>query len=205
MAITAEITAAPGKVRRNAQRKALLHLFDAAGEFYIDRNDNSELLFLDHAQGLVFVVDPFSIPWVRDGLGGLGRDILTRANPAVDDPEQVYHVTTGRLRQYGVHTAGQRLAIALVKADLLLDLPPAQELRANRVRHWLQTAGLDNLVLAAERDFAEVRYFLVASVPGGRVGNPMSAANPFTWLMERAGLRLLSDKLDPPEKDEDAA
>lgn len=193
-AITAEITV--------ARRKALLHVFDAAGEFYIDRGDNSELLFLDHAQGLVFVVDPFSIPWVQDGLGALGQIMLARANAAVDDPEQVYHVTASRLRDYGVHTSRQRLAIAVVKADLLLDLPPARELRADRVRDWLQEAGLDNLVLAAERDFAEVRYFLVASVPGGPAGNQVSAANPFLWLMARAGLRLLPDELDTAKKAE---
>ncbi len=188
-AITAQVTV--------ARRKALLHVFDAAGEFYIDRGDNSELLFLDHAQGLVFVVDPFSIPWVRDQLGGLGQVMLARANAAVDDPEQVYHVTAGRLRDYGVRTSNQRLAIAVVKADLLVDLPPARDLRPHEVREWLRKAGLDNLVLAAERDFAEVRYFMVASVHSTRPGSPISPANPFAWLIARAGLQLLPGELDP--------
>jgi hypothetical protein len=195
-AITAQVTV--------ARRKALLHVFDAAGEFYIDRGDNSELSFLDHAQGLVFVVDPFSIPWVQDQLGGLGQVMLARANAAVDDPEQVYHVTAGRLRDYGVRTSHQRLAIAVVKADLLVDLPPARNLRPQQVREWLQEAGLDNLVLAAERDFAEVRYFVVASVHGARAGNPMSPANPFAWLMARAGLQLLPGELDPTKHQEAA-
>jgi len=196
-AITAQVTV--------ARRKALLHLFDAAGEFYIDRGDNSELLFLDHAQGLVFVVDPFSIPWVQDQLGGLGQVMLARANVAVDDPEQVYHVTAGRLRDYGVQTSNQRLAIAVVKADLLVDLPPARDLRPHHVREWLQEAGLDNLVLAAERDFAEVRYFVVASVHSARAGSPMSPANPFAWLMARAGLQLLPGEPDPTKQTEEAA
>jgi hypothetical protein len=162
-------------------------------------------LFLDHAQGLVFVVDPFSIPWVQDQLGGLGQIMLERANAAVDDPEQVYHVTAGRLRDYGVRTSHQRLAIAVVKADLLVDLPPARHLHPTQVRNWLQEAGLDNLVLAAERDFAEVRYFLVASVHGGQAGSPMSPANPFAWLMARAGLQLLPGEADPVKKAKEAA
>jgi hypothetical protein len=195
-AITAQVTV--------ARRKALLHVFDAAGEFYIDRGDNSELLFLDHAQGLVFVVDPFSIPWVQDQLGGLGQVMLARANAAVDDPAQVYHVTAGRLRDYRVRTSHQRLAIAVVKADLLTGLPPARGLHPDQVREWLQEAGLDNLVLAAERDFAEVRYFLVKSVHGIRAGDPMSPANPFTWLVARAGLQLLPGELDPTKQAEDA-
>ncbi|MGH3937867.1 MAG: TRAFAC clade GTPase domain-containing protein [Pseudonocardiaceae bacterium] len=193
MAITAQVTV--------ARRKALLHLFDAAGEFYIDRGDNSELLFLDHAQGLVFVVDPFSIPWVQNGLGGLGPVMLARANVALDDPEQVYHVTADRLRDYGVRTSGQRLAIAVVKADLLDNLPPARKLAPDRVREWLQDAGLDNLVLAAERDFAEVRYFLVASLSGARAGDALSPAAPFVWLMARAGRQLPSiGEIDPTEE-----
>lgn len=196
-AITAQVTV--------ARRKALLHLFDAAGEFYIDRGDNSELLFLDHAQGLVLVIDPFSIPWVQDQLGGIGQVMLARANAAVDDPEQVYHVTAGRLRDYGVRTSGQRLAIAVVKADLLTDLPPARHLRPHQVREWLQEAGLDNLVLAAERDFAEVRYFMVASVHSARAASPLSPANPFAWLMTRAGLQLLPGDPDPAKQTEDAA
>ncbi|HEY6424072.1 MAG TPA: hypothetical protein VIY28_12660 [Pseudonocardiaceae bacterium] len=197
-------TAVTAQVTSVARRKALLHLFDAAGEFYIDRDDNSELSFLDHAQGLVFVVDPFSIPWVRDQLGGLGQVMLARANAAVDDPEQVYHVTAGRLRDYGVRMSHQRLAIAVVKADLLVDLPPTRDLRPHQVREWLQEAGLDNLVLAAERDFAEVRYFVVASVHGVPAGNPMSPANPFAWLMAKAGLQLLPGELDPTKQTEEA-
>lgn len=197
MAITAQVTT-------GAQRKALLHFFDAAGEFYIDRGDNSELLFLDHAQGLVFVVDPFSIPWVRDQLGGLSQVMLARANAALDDPEQVYHVTAGRLRDYGVRMSHQRLAIAVVKADLLGNLPPARDLRPHQVREWLQDAGLDNLVLAAERDFAEVRYFVVASVHGAPAGSPTSPANPFAWLITRAGLQLLPGEFDLAKQPEEA-
>jgi hypothetical protein len=185
-----------------ARRKALLHVFDAAGEFYIDRAHNSDLSFLDYAHGLVFVVDPFSIPWVQNQLGQV---MPALANPAVDDPEQVYHVTAGRMRDYGVRTPKQRLAIAVVKADLLVDLPPAQDLRPHQVREWLQRAGLDNLVLAAERDFAEVRYFLVASVHDTRLSNPMSAANPFAWLIARADRRLLPEQPDPTTQAKEAA
>ncbi|MGH3768273.1 MAG: TRAFAC clade GTPase domain-containing protein, partial [Pseudonocardiaceae bacterium] len=54
-----------------ARRKSLLHLFDAAGEFYSSREQGRELPFLDDAQGLAFVLDPFSIPAVADDLTGM--------------------------------------------------------------------------------------------------------------------------------------
>ncbi|WP_190818067.1 TRAFAC clade GTPase domain-containing protein [Saccharopolyspora pogona] len=174
--------------------QALVHLFDAAGEFYLDRDDNSELEFLDHAGGLVFVVDPFAIGWVRDQLGGALESRLVEAHPANGDPEQVYHVTARRLRDYGVETERRALAIAVVKADLLTDLPWAADLCAGAVRGWLNTAGLDNLVLAAERDFAEVRYFVVSSVTGTRPGHRLTPAAPFRWLLGRGGFALGRDE-----------
>jgi hypothetical protein len=177
-----------------AKDQALVHLFDAAGEFYLDRDDNSELEFLDHAGGLVFVVDPFAIGWVRDQLGGALESRLAEAHPASGDPEQVYHVTARRLRDYGVETQRRALAITVVKADLLTDLPWAADLVAGEVREWLNTAGLDNLVLAAERDFAAVRYFVVSSVTGIRPGHQLTPAAPFRWLLGLGGFALGRDE-----------
>ncbi|GGJ02750.1 hypothetical protein GCM10011581_44770 [Saccharopolyspora subtropica] len=174
--------------------QALLHLFDAAGEFYANRDDNSELEFLDHAGGLVFVVDPFAVAWVRDQLGGALQDRLAQAHPATGDPDEVYQVTARRLQDFGVDTRRKALAIAVVKADLLTDLPWAADLCAGAVRDWLTTAGLDNLVLQAERDFGEVRYFVVSSVTGVHPGSRMSPAEPFVWLLDRGGFALGRDE-----------
>ncbi|MEV5542086.1 hypothetical protein AB0L13_35165 [Saccharopolyspora shandongensis] len=177
-----------------ARDQALVHLFDAAGEFYLDRDDNSELEFLDHAGGLVLVVDPFAIGWVRDQLGGALESRLAQAHPSSGDPDQVYQVTARRLRDFGVQTERRALAVTVVKADLLSDLPWAADLCAGAVREWLNTAGLDNLVLAAERDFAEVRYFVVSSVTGTRPGHRLTPAAPFRWLMGRGGFALGRDE-----------
>ncbi len=178
------------------RRKALLHLFDAAGELYADRDDNSDLEFLDHAQGLIFVVDPLSVPWVRDQLGDTPAARL--AATAAEEPESVYQVTTRRLRDFGVDTRRRALAMTVVKADLLDGLPPAEDLRPDQVRAWLVRAGLDNLVLSAERDFGEVRYFLVASVAANKAGPGRSPAAPFNWLAARAGLSLLPPTPNAP-------
>ncbi|MFB9928079.1 hypothetical protein ACFORO_36210 [Amycolatopsis halotolerans] len=177
----------------NGRRRALLHLFDAAGEYYADREDNTALEFLDHAQGLVLVIDPFSVPRVRDQLsGGESEKLIAMASPAAEEPERVYRVTSQRLRDYGVATGKQRLAVVVVKTDLLAGSAPARDLAPGRVREWLVEAGLDNLVLSAERDFGEVRYFAVASLSGIQAGDPRSPAGPFGWLVSGAGFRLWS-------------
>ncbi len=175
---------------RHQRRTAQLHLFDAAGEFYADREMNSRLTYLDHADGLVFVLDPFSIPAVAEGLTGPLAPRLAAAHPARMSPADSYRVTAQRLADHRARCGGWPLAVAVVKADLLLGLPPAVGLERGadsaRVRAWLIEHGLDNTVLAAERDFAVVRYFLVSSleVDGGGDGSPGA---PLSWLLERAG------------------
>ncbi|OXM47042.1 TRAFAC clade GTPase domain-containing protein [Amycolatopsis alba] len=199
-AVTARYTA--------GKRRALLHLFDAAGEFYADRDDNTALEFLDHAQGLVFVIDPFSIPWVRDQLGATS-EVVSRAAPASEAPERVYHVTAKRLQDFRVATTKRRLAVAVVKADLLAGLPPAADLGPGNVREWLERAGLDNLVLSAEREFGEVEYFLVSSLAGVPVSDPRSPARPLAWVVAGSGLQLWPDtgpaRAEPAEKEPEEA
>lgn len=195
-AITARYTA--------GRRRALLHLFDAAGEFYADRDDNADLEFLDHAQGLVFVVDPFSVPWVRDRIGESSASaVVAKANPARESPERVYHVTAKRLVDYGVATGKRRLAVTVVKSDLLAGFSFADDLTPGTVRDWLIKVGLDNLVLSAEREFGEVRYFMVASMAGMAANDSLSPAGPLAWLSAGAGLRLWPEP-DLPTRPEPA-
>lgn len=173
--------------------RCLVHLFDAAGEFFTDREDNSQLEFLDHAGGLVLVVDPFSIRWVQDQLGGAGDPRVTEAHPAAEDPERGYRVTVERLRQYGVATARRSVAVTVVKADLLEGCDEASDLLRGNVRDWLLRAGLDNLVLAAERDFAEARYFVVSSMSESRAGSEFSPAAPLLWMIRRGARSFSGD------------
>jgi hypothetical protein len=191
-AITVRLTA--------GRRRALVHLFDAAGESYVDRDENSELEFLDHAQGLVFVVDPFSLGWVRDQLGGAGSATVSSANPATDDAEQTYHLTVRRLQDFRIDTGKRRLAVAVVKSDLLSGLPFAEFLLRGEVERWLVEAGLDNLVLSAQRDFAEVRFFVVASIAHKGDRALASPAEPFGWLLSKSGFAALPVE---PERSEE--
>lgn len=164
------------------QRTALVHVFDAAGELFVDREQNAHLAYLDQARALVFVLDPFCIPEVRARLTGATTDVFHAA--ASHDPEDSYHVTVQRLRSYGVDTRHQRLAFVVSKADLLLGLPMADGLVASSisVRSWLAGVGLDNLLLAADRDFAEVRFFLVSAMTA-EAQPPTSALAPLRWVL----------------------
>jgi hypothetical protein len=178
------------------RRPAMLHLFDAAGEAFSSRDQAADLRFLDDPQGMVFVLDPFSMPEVAAALRGALASRLTEAEPAFLDPEESYFITVSWLRDQGVALRRKPLAVAVVKADLLLDLPPAEgltpESTSDDIARWLRRNGLDNLLDGMGRDFREVTFHLVASRdagvgPDGAAG-PTSAARPLLWLLRRTGV-----------------
>lgn len=171
-------------------RATLVHLFDAAGEYYRGAQLHDSLGFLDHGHGLVYVLDPFSIGSVRDRMAGQNAMSIRLAHAAAGDPETTYGEVVTRLRDSGVAADGQRLAIVLSKADLLsaggIELPGDSEAIAD----WLMEAGVHNLVLSARRDFAEIRYFAVASLAASQARGSRDPGAPLRWLLTSRGVRL---------------
>jgi hypothetical protein len=180
---------------RSGWRHVLLHFFDAAGEALVDPEQNANFAYLDYARTLIFVLDPFSVAEVRDQLAVNFPDLLREANPSGHDPEDSYQSTVSRLRGYGVQTDRKRLAFVVSKQDLLERVPLGEGLHDDpeSVRNWLVSHGLDNLVTAAQRDFREVRYFLVTSTDPSGAG----AVAPLLWLLEQ-------DDVKPPRQRPDA-
>ncbi len=166
----------------------LLHLFDAAGERFRAPARHDEMGFLSTAQGLVYVLDPFSLTAVTDRLSGIEGGAAALSSGG--DPEGTYNEVLSRLRGSGVRPNAQRLAVAVSRADLLQQhgLAPAAE--SSDIRAWLYEAGLHNLTLAAEREFADVRYFLIASQSSRLTTRNTDPGAPLRWLLSTRGLNL---------------
>lgn len=171
-------------------RSELVHLFDAAGEHFRDARRPDALRFLDDGQGLVYVLDPFSIDAVRKRLGA---QALRLAHAAAGDPELTYDEVASRLRDSGIPASAQRLAVVVSKADLLrsagLELPA----ESGALARWLTDAGVHNLVLAARHEFAEVRFFPVASQQVASDGRDDPGV-PLRWLLTACGVQLPADQ-----------
>jgi Double-GTPase 2 len=173
----------------------LVHMFDAAGELFRATREPGALRFLDEGNGLVYVLDPFSVDGIRKQLGDKSAAALAHA--AAGDPELTYDVVVSRLRDSGVPASTQHLAVVVSKADLLrsagLSLPDGSDAIAG----WLREAGVHNLVMAARHEFAEVRFFTVASqdVPPGGPGDP---GIPLRWLLAAHGVRLPGGQAGAP-------
>ena len=171
------------------QPSELIHLFDAAGEHFRSARRPDALRFLDDGQGLVYILDPFSIEAVTRRLGGSRAPEVLLAHAAAGDPQLTYDEVASRLRDTGVPASRGRLAVVVSKADLLrvagLDLPADSD----AIAQWLWDHDVHNLVMSARRDFAEVRFFAVASqaVPPGGPDDP---GRPLRWLLTTHGVRL---------------
>jgi Double-GTPase 2 len=180
----------------NGSDSTLVHLFDAAGEFYRDAQVHDALGFLDRGHGLVYVLDPFSVGTVRDRIAGQNATVIRLAHAAAGDPETAYGEVVSRLRDSGVKAAKQRLAVVVSKADLLSasGIEPPDDSAA--IADWLMAMGVHNLVLSARREFAEVRYFAVASLVPAQGRSTRDPGAPLRWLLASYGMRL------PTEQDE---
>lgn len=167
---------------------ALLHAFDAAGERFRGDNSHDELRFLEDGHTLVFVVDPFAVPGIRDKLASQPRsDVLDEhLSERPRNPEDAYGEVVSRVQTSGTSTKKQRLAVVVTKADVLGSLGVSVPTDHEAIRQWLYDNGLHNVVLAASREFREARYFAVASVDSKKAGE-YRAATPFIWAMSTRG------------------
>jgi len=168
---------------------ALLHAFDAAGERFRGAEGHDDLRYLEDGHTLVFVVDPFAVPGVREVVrSGPRSDLLDEHLLSVPrNPEEAYGEVVSRVLASGTQTKKQRLAVVVSKADVLTAVGVRPPDESNAIKAWLHDAGLHNLVLAAGREFKEVRYFSVASVESGRSRPDWAASAPFVWAMMTRG------------------
>lgn len=154
-------------VRGSGRGERLVHIFDTAGERFLNREETDALRYVREAGTFVLVLDPMSVAefWTR----------LDPAGPQVDrtlastvDPEDVFAHAVTATRTMGARLDRARLGVAVSKRDLLTGQPallPERPDDSAAVRGWLcERLGLRNLVESIELEFGEVRFFCTAAV-----------------------------------------
>jgi hypothetical protein len=174
------------------RRSELVHLFDAAGEHFRNALRQDTLRFLDEGQGLVYILDPFSIEAIQSQLGRDNATAIRAARAAAGDPVLAYDEVALRLQDSGVSASAQRLAVVVSKADLMRSAGLPLPVGSDAIAQWLMDLGVHNLVMSARREFAEVRFFTVASLDAGPAG-PDDPGTPLRWLLTSCGVRLPAD------------
>lgn len=154
-------------VRGSGRAERLVHVFDTAGERFVNREETDALRYIREARIFVFVLDPMAVDafWTR----------LDPAGPKVDrtlastvDPEDVFSRSVQTVRTMGTRLDKARLAVAVSKRDLLTGQPallPDRPDDSDTTREWLcERLGLRNLLKTMDLEFGEVRYFCTAAV-----------------------------------------
>jgi hypothetical protein len=189
------------------RRRRLLYFYDPPGEVYdgMDRVQAQE--YLEHVSGTMVVIDPLSIPLIRDQAMATYAALAKDARPASADSEDAYHRVVRSLRG-GAEKALARIPVAVVvtKSDALRQMPavtprlPSSGSRA--VREWLLEVGMGNFVRSLEHDFRETRYYAVsafetATNPAAADGPGQGAAGPLLGLLQHVGLDVAAAAAGP--------
>jgi Double-GTPase 2 len=141
----------------------ILHMFDAAGEFFYTAERTQELRFLDKADTFILVIDPLSVEAFWDQLPPDKQAELSSVRSADPSPELAYQQAHQEMEAMGVPLRKTRLAVVFSRADLIN--APADDVAA-----WAcDDLGLGNLVRSVRLNFREARFFHTGAVMNGGV------------------------------------
>jgi Double-GTPase 2 len=165
----------------------ILHMFDAAGEYFYRSERTQELGYLDKAGTFILVIDPLSIEAFWDRLPPDQQAKLKDVRSAAPSPDLAYQQAHQQMEEMGVNLNKARLAVAFSRADLI-DAP------GDDVAAWARDElGLGNLVRSAQLNFREVRFFHTAAVMNTDGGIHASIRALLRWIMAQNHVELPGD------------
>jgi hypothetical protein len=187
----------------------LLYIYDAAGELYQQSDVLARHEYYGYTHGVVFLLDPFSLPQVQVDYAALLKSTAERVKPCAEMAQDVYDRMIGTLRSFFNSDGAFKsipFAVVVTKADAfgiaknievtaVNDTNPRSEPESGAVRQWLINNGESNLVRCIENDFKKVRYFHCSSL--GRLPDsssspfdPQGVLEPLGWVLKPYDVRL---------------
>lgn len=191
----------------------LMHIYDIAGEVFTDNTENEIQKQYEYCQGIVLMIDPFSIPAVRnryesglqpEDIAGIGRaDIGGIVDAFINKLREVTGLSVGKM-------SSTPLAVVLSKADApgLRDEVGKQAVKAALhemtergieatemdaqdyvCRSFLKKYGMESLLNAIDIKFKNNRYFVCSAIGHTRDKGryrPEGVMEPMEWLIGNA-------------------
>lgn len=197
-AFNLKLDGAPGGPR-------LLYVYDPAGEAFLDSEEMVLHRYQSYLSGLVFLIDPFSIPRVRveyhDLLEEKGEPLQPSRMPVEDALARLLLSLEENFGLAKTERIDAPVAVVLSKADAFdlegeLGLAAGQAdsdgIRAVLMGRWDQA----DLVHRLESRFAEVRFFLSSALghmpgPDAEAFEPRGVTEPVLWLLRQGDRKLL--------------
>jgi GTPase SAR1 family protein len=186
-------------------KRVLVYTYDAAGELYQGVEEIHRQEYYSYLHGIILIIDPFSIPEVRQRGGAEFYRRQHSLRPSSESPEAVYERMIDTLRGFSEKTGrlDLPLAVVLTKVDALGlretlqadGAQPQEEISSAAVKHWLKQHGEGGLVRVIEKDFKDVHYFACSALgrmPGTEPAAfvPQGVLQPFAWILGHYGPRI---------------
>lgn len=176
----------------------LLYLYDPAGEAFLHGGEMILHKYLSYRSGLIFLIDPFSIPRVRrdyhDELETADQRLKPSTLPAED---ALARVLLNLEKNFGLGKT-QRIqapvAVVLSKADAFGLRARVGTGTSDAVREQLCRWDQEHVVQRLEARFAQVGYFLCSAfgrMPGADSSafEPEGVLEPLLWLLEQEDVK----------------
>jgi len=173
------------------RRRRLVYLYDPRVEVFREADSVRRQHYLESASGIIFVLDPFSVPAAQD-LPAADEQIVSDARPSKEDPQATYARTSGELGvRLGRRQRRTPVAVVATKIDAVLQtqgMPhPSQLDDSGSVETWLKDIGLRNLTASLTHDFGTLRYWAASAYtstePETAAANRYAVTAPILWLL----------------------
>lgn len=189
----------------------LLHVYDIAGEVFTDNSENEIQKQYEYCQGIVLIIDPFSIPSVRnryesellpEDVAGIGKaDISGIVDSFINKLREVTGLSTGKMSTTPiavviskVDAPGIQKEIGKEAAESLLNElkeknSNTKELDAEDYlcRKFLMEYGMESLLSGIDMKFKKNRYFACSAIGHTRDHgeyNPIGVMEPMEWIIK---------------------
>jgi Double-GTPase 2 len=174
-------------IRLNAGRGTwLLHMFDAAGEYFMTTGRTQELRYFARAKTFILVIDPLSVESFWDQLPPDRQAELAPVRSSAVSPDLAYQQAHQEIETMRVRLRKAHLAVVFSRADLI-------DARDGDVAAWAgNELGLGNLVRSAQLNFKEACFFRTAAVITD-AGLHESVPVLIRWVLARNGVTLPGD------------
>jgi len=197
-------------VKRHDRRAGLLYFYDPAGESVEQAGGLLGHHFLETVTGIIFLVDPFSLPGLVRKLGREYQRLSSRVRPSSYPPENAFETLLMHIESQTDSLAQAKMnipiAVVLTKIDAARletvvgeealpvvsgDTSAVETARNRLVRQKLIEWGAERLIEMVEARFTDVSYFTVSAIarqPDGGVGRRVT--DPLNWILRRRASHL---------------
>ena len=158
-------------------------MYDAAGEIFEDLEPLRLHKYFEYISGIFFLVDPFSIPVIKQEYEQELSEFYENVRPSEEQPHAIYDRMIINLEQHKeerktlLHEGKYKipLAVIITKNDAfdlhsrITQTTPAlittnknrspEDMSSEQIRDWLSNNGQGNLVRSVESTFEHVKYF----------------------------------------------